>query len=101
MESFKVFKAADDANITAALAAVRAVSVTLSSATVTSSTAKSPLESFLQLAVKDSLHTLEDPELKYAKLSGRMLVAAAAASGTCFRLDHMLEPSPAQSDVLV
>ncbi|KAJ3022175.1 mms19 nucleotide excision repair [Thoreauomyces humboldtii] len=75
----EIFKTADDHNIAAALSAVNAITMTLSSATVSSSSHKSPLETFLELAVKDSMHNFKDPELKYAKLSGKMLVAAASA----------------------
>ncbi|KAI8825244.1 Dos2-interacting transcription regulator of RNA-Pol-II-domain-containing protein [Fimicolochytrium jonesii] len=76
----EIFRTADDHNIAAALALVNAITVALSSATVSSTSAKSPLEAFLELAVKDSIHNFRDPELKYGKLSGKMLVAAASAS---------------------
>ncbi|KAJ3189419.1 mms19 nucleotide excision repair [Gaertneriomyces sp. JEL0708] len=75
-----VFKAADDDNVAAALGAIRAITAAFSTATVVSSSSKGPLESFLELAVKDSVHNLSDPELKYARLSGKLLVAAASAS---------------------
>ncbi|TPX58071.1 hypothetical protein PhCBS80983_g03371 [Powellomyces hirtus] len=74
-----IFKTADDNNIAAALASVNAITLALSSATVSSSSVKSPLETFLELAVKDSIHNFKDPELKYGKLTGKMLVAAASA----------------------
>ncbi|KAJ3153488.1 hypothetical protein HDU89_000515 [Geranomyces variabilis] len=75
----EIFKTADDQNIAAAVAAITAVTLALSTATVSSSSTRPPLESFLDLAVKDSIHNFKDPELKYAKLTGKMLVAAASA----------------------
>ncbi|KAJ3158789.1 mms19 nucleotide excision repair [Geranomyces michiganensis] len=75
----EIFKTADDSNIAAAVAAITAVTLALSTATVSGSTVKTPLESFLDLAVKDSIHNFKDPEMKYGKLTGKMLVAAASA----------------------
>ncbi|KNC99444.1 uncharacterized protein SPPG_05684 [Spizellomyces punctatus DAOM BR117] len=90
----EVFKAADDANITAALGSIRAITATLSSATVISHAMKSPLELYLEFAVKDSLHHLTDPELKYARLSGKMLVAAASSSDpACHYVVNAVLPS--------
>ncbi|TPX55830.1 hypothetical protein SpCBS45565_g08489 [Spizellomyces sp. 'palustris'] len=90
----EVFKAADDANITAALGSIRAITATLSSATVISHAMKSPLELYLEFAIKDSLHHLTDPELKYARLSGKMLVAAASSSDpACHYVVNAVLPS--------
>ncbi|KAI9097045.1 Dos2-interacting transcription regulator of RNA-Pol-II-domain-containing protein [Phlyctochytrium arcticum] len=89
----EVFRTADDANIAAALKTVGAVAATLSQATVTSGAKRSPLEGFLELAVKDSMDHFKDPELKYAKLSGKLLVAAAAASDpACHHIVNAIFP---------
>ncbi|KAJ3283186.1 mms19 nucleotide excision repair [Borealophlyctis nickersoniae] len=75
----EIFKGVNDANETAALDAIRAVTLTLSATTATSTDKKEPLEVFLGLAIKDTVDNLKEPELKYAKSSGRMLQAAAMA----------------------
>ncbi|KAJ3034783.1 mms19 nucleotide excision repair [Rhizophlyctis rosea] len=76
----EIFKAGNDASEKSGLAAINAVTAAFSSAAATSSEAKAPLEVFLSLALKDTLYNFKEPELKYAKISGKMLQAAASAS---------------------
>ncbi|KAJ3050197.1 mms19 nucleotide excision repair [Rhizophlyctis rosea] len=89
----EIFKGGNDANDRSALAAIKAVTVAFSSTPATSSEARAPLEVFLNLALKDTLHNFKEPELKFAKTSGKMLMAAASASDpACYAISTSVIP---------
>ncbi|RKO94648.1 RNAPII transcription regulator C-terminal-domain-containing protein, partial [Blyttiomyces helicus] len=73
-------EASEDENEIAALTAIRTISAVLSTAIASSKSGKSPMEMFLDLALRDTLQNLKEPELKFAKPSGKMLMAAASSS---------------------
>lgn len=92
----EVFHATDPALEETALDAIHKVVASLS-ATVSSDKATDPVENALKPLVVECMVNLKDPELKNAKPAGRILRAAASASG---KASHRAIPHTAsQSDV--
>jgi hypothetical protein len=85
---YEVYNGADDNLSISALVALKSMAYTLSTGPSTGGAGKeTPLEAFLQLAVKELTRTLEDTELKQASQLAPLLEALASASEpSCFYL---------------
>ncbi|KAJ3415076.1 hypothetical protein HDV05_005602 [Chytridiales sp. JEL 0842] len=91
---YEVYNAADDSLAQSALAALKSLTSTLSlSTTQITGKALSPLEEFLQLAVKEITRVLEDAELKQAAFAAPLLQALCGASeSACYYLTFQCVP---------
>ncbi|KAH6584046.1 hypothetical protein BASA61_007694 [Batrachochytrium salamandrivorans] len=70
----------EDANELASLRAIRELVKSLSTSIAASKAHLSPLEELASLILKDCLENLADPELKFAKPCGKIMMSAASAS---------------------
>jgi DNA repair/transcription protein MET18/MMS19 len=70
---------ADEANELSALKCIRELVKALSKSIVISTDTVLPLEKFLNLIITDCLKNLTEPELKYAKPCGKILMACASS----------------------
>ncbi|KAI8929868.1 Dos2-interacting transcription regulator of RNA-Pol-II-domain-containing protein [Entophlyctis helioformis] len=70
----------DPANELAAAKAIREITKALSTTVSMSSKRDTPLEAFITMILDDSIKSLEDVELKFAKPCGKIMLAAASAS---------------------
>ncbi|KAL5035210.1 hypothetical protein BDV3_004648 [Batrachochytrium dendrobatidis] len=70
----------EPANELSSLMAIRALVKSLSTAISISQKRQSPLEKMIDIILKDCLENLADPDLKFAKPCGKIMMSAASAS---------------------
>jgi DNA repair/transcription protein MET18/MMS19 len=96
----------------AALRCLREITKASASAVQSSKEAQSPLEKTLMIIVPDCLHNLQEPELKYARPCGKILMACASSNSTACTIivnqvfqvvanQYSSEESPSKKKVLL